>query len=73
MAYVNHVPASFPGAAVFERAVAFFRAQALVIAQYRAYLSAVEELEALSDRALADIGVYRGSIKEVAARAAFDL
>ncbi|MDP5326369.1 MAG: DUF1127 domain-containing protein [Paracoccaceae bacterium] len=71
MAYVNHVPASFPGAALFERTVAFFRAQALVIAQYRAYLIAVEELEGLSDRELADIGVYRGSIKEVAARSAF--
>ena len=47
MAYVNHVPASFAGAALFERTVAFFRAQALVIAQYRAYLIAVEELEGL--------------------------
>jgi uncharacterized protein YjiS (DUF1127 family) len=36
------------------------------IADYRLYLATLGELESLSDRDLADLGIHRSSIREIA-------
>lgn len=43
------------------------------LAQYRAYRTTLNELEALSSRELADLGLARANIRDVARSAAYDL
>lgn len=41
-------------------------------AQYRTYRKTLEELESLTDRELADMGIARHSIRAIAYQAAYD-
>ena len=40
--------------------------------RYRTYRQTLEELEALSDRELADLSISRGQVRGIAYRAAYD-
>ena len=42
------------------------------MSQYRTYRRTLEELEVLSDRELADLGLVRGQIPSIAYRAAYE-
>ena len=50
----------------------FINGVSVRFAQYRTYRRTLDELEALSDRELADLGVSRHLIRAVAYRAAYD-
>ena len=41
-------------------------------AQYRTYRQTLTELETLSDRELADLGIHRSNLRGIAYRAAYD-
>ncbi len=40
--------------------------------QYRSYRQTLDELQSLSDRELADLGVHRSQLRSIAYRAAYD-
>ena len=42
------------------------------LSQYRAYRSTVRELQACSNRELADMGIYRADIHRIAQQAAYE-
>lgn len=43
-----------------------------MLADYRLYLETRDELNALGDRALADLGLSRSDVHDIARRAAYD-
>ena len=50
----------------------FLNGVSVRFAQYRTYRRTLDELEALTDRDLADLGVSRHQLRAVAYRAAYD-
>jgi uncharacterized protein YjiS (DUF1127 family) len=69
MAFVNTTPAARKG---FADRIAIIRATVgTAIAQRRTYLRTVAELNSLSDRELADLGISRLGIAEIAREAAY--
>jgi len=68
MAYVN-VKTARPTLA--DRISAWWAGSREKAAQYAIYRRTIRELESMSDRDLADIGISRGQIADIAAEAAF--
>lgn len=60
-----------PNAALSERLHAFTSALSERYAQYRLYRRTLDELEALSTRELADLGLHKSALKSVAYEAAY--
>ncbi|GAA3854416.1 DUF1127 domain-containing protein [Celeribacter arenosi] len=69
MAYANDIRTATPAYAA--RSNGFFATLAERFARYRVYRETVNELEALSDRDLADLGLSRATVKAVAYEAAY--
>lgn len=69
MAYVNSTPFARKGLA--DRLAALRGLVLTAIAQRRTYAQTVAELNALTDRELADLGISRISIPEIAREAAY--
>lgn len=69
MAYVNSTPIARKGFA--DRVAALRDLVMTAIAQRRTYARTVAELNSLTDRELADLGISRISIPEVAHEAAY--
>ncbi|MFN3577908.1 MAG: DUF1127 domain-containing protein [Tabrizicola sp.] len=69
MAYVNSAPIARKGFA--DRVAALRDLVMTAIAQRRTYARTVAELNSLTDRELADLGISRISIPEVAHEAAY--
>ncbi len=70
MAYATEI--RIPGAALIERTGTFMSSLADRFAKYQLYRNTVRELEALSDRDLADLGLHRSSIRSIALESAYD-
>ena len=68
MAFLSQTAAR-PGAA--DRASGFIAEMKARYAQYRVYRTTLNELQALSDRDLADLGLNRANIQSVAHEAAY--
>ena len=58
-------------AGIADRVSTFFREMSVFNAQYRVYRTTIRELSALSDRDLADLGLSRSMIADIAHEAAF--
>ena len=58
--------------AINNRVSGFLNGASQRFAQYRTYRRTLDELEALTDRDLADLGVSRHQLRAVAYRAAYD-
>ncbi len=69
MAYVNSTPVARKGFA--DRLVVLREAVLTAIAQRRTYQRTVAELNCLTDRELADLGISRLGITEIAHEAAY--
>lgn len=69
MAYANSTPLARKGIA--DRVAALRDLVMAAIAQRRTYTQTVAELNALTDRELADLGISRISIPEIAREAAY--
>lgn len=69
MAYVNGIRRIEIGLA--ERAAAFLSGLRDNRRRYRVYRQTVNELNALSERELADLGIHRSSISAIAMEAAY--
>lgn len=69
MAYVN--TARIGGGTLFQRFAALRESFAAARAQRKIYTTTLNELEALSNRDLADLGLSRSGIKAVALEAAY--
>ncbi|MFN4192317.1 MAG: DUF1127 domain-containing protein [Tabrizicola sp.] len=69
MAFVNSTPLARKGLA--DRLAALRDVVLMAIAQRRTYAQTVAELNALTDRELADLGISRISIPEIAREAAY--
>ena len=63
---VNHAPAQAP------RFAGMFGGISRRFAQYKTYRTTLEELESLSDRDLADLGLSRSMLRSVAYKAAYE-
>jgi uncharacterized protein YjiS (DUF1127 family) len=66
MAYVNHSSRPFETTWLGRRLVSRWPEIGERLALYRKYRSTLEELSNLSDRELADFGMDRGSIRDIA-------
>jgi uncharacterized protein YjiS (DUF1127 family) len=71
MSYSTHSDRDFAGAPIWHVLLAAMREMARRSAQRRAYHSTVRELSALSDSGLADAGIHRGDIRDLARRLAY--
>ena len=69
MAYVNTTRVARKG--LLDRLAAFKDSMATAIQSRQVYLRTVAELNALTDRELADLGIARISIPEIAREAAY--
>ena len=70
MSMFNEVASVRP--AINHRMGGFLNGVSQRFAQYRTYRRTLDELEALTDRDLADLGVSRHQLRAVAYRAAYD-
>ncbi|KMK66657.1 DUF1127 domain-containing protein [Puniceibacterium sp. IMCC21224] len=70
MAYATHITSAAQGTdvSVFSALLTKLRLQ---LAQRRTYNQTLRELEALSNRELADLGISRSSIRSIAQEAAY--
>ena len=68
MAYVNSRSSSV---SIADRFAAFFKVAKDMVERRRVYAQTVAELSNLSDRDLADLGLARGNINEIAYEAAY--
>jgi uncharacterized protein YjiS (DUF1127 family) len=66
MAYVNHSSRSIETTWLGQRLVSRWPELGERLALYRKYRTTVEELSNLTDRELADFGMDRGSIRDIA-------
>ena len=62
----THSDQAFPTASISQVLVAAMRGVAYRWAQRRTYRTTVRELSALSDAGLADAGIHRGDIRDIA-------
>ncbi len=69
MAFANETRSISPS--IFERVSKFFKEMSAFNAQYRVYRETVRELSVLSNRDLADLGLNRSMITDIAREAAF--
>jgi uncharacterized protein YjiS (DUF1127 family) len=69
MAYITTTRA--PSASFFARLVALKSALTSMLNQRQIYLTTLRELNALSDRDLADLGLHRALIRDIAYQAAY--
>lgn len=69
MAYVNNARASAP--VIPEGISGVLKSVKAALERRAVYSRTVRELEALSDRELADLGIARVSIRDIAAQAAY--
>jgi uncharacterized protein YjiS (DUF1127 family) len=72
MAHAAHIEQSFGSSLWQSLSTGLTTTLAQRLAQRRAYRATCEELSALSDRDLADIGLYRADIEDIARRAALE-
>lgn len=70
MAYTSHNTRIFGGFSVWQRLIELPAHLAERTAKYRLYRETLGELSRLSDRELADVGISRGMIRDVALEAA---
>ena len=66
MAYVTHPTRSFESSWLGRRIVSRWPELGDRLALYRRYRATLEELSMLSDRELADIGMHRSNLREIA-------
>lgn len=71
MAYVNSARATAPS--IFETLLHPMGALRLAVQRRRVYAQTVAELNSLSDRDLADLGLHRSLIRAVAKEAAYGI
>ena len=71
MTYSTHSDQAFAAASIWHILSAPMRTLARRSAQRRAYHSTVRELASLSDDALADAGIHRGDIRDIARSLAY--
>ena len=71
MAYSTYSDQNFAAASIWQVLSAPVRTLARRSAQRRAYHSTVRELSALSDSGLADAGIHRGDIRDIARSLAY--
>ena len=71
MSYSTHSDQAFSAAPIWQVLMAAMRGVARRSAQRRAYHSTVRELSALSDSGLADAGIHRGDIRDIARSLAY--
>ena len=71
MAYVSSSRTAVPG--LGDRIVALYKVVGQSMQRRRAYLQTLDELKSLSDRDLADVGVERDQIPQVARGAAYGI
>lgn len=70
MAVTSHIDVrEGSGLGRLQAAVEGYRA---AVARYRVYLNTFNEMNALSDRDLADLGLHRSELRRVAHQAAYD-
>lgn len=70
MAYVPHMSHAHEGAPAALPVGGLWTALAARLDRYRNYRRTLDELTVLSDRELADIGIHRGMIHDIAREAA---
>ncbi|SLN26308.1 hypothetical protein PSA7680_01148 [Pseudoruegeria aquimaris] len=70
MAIASNITTTNAGA--FDRIQAAFRALSERVAQYKVYRATINELQELSNRELADLGISRSMIKRLAYEAAYE-
>lgn len=70
MAYAQHTDRTFDGLALGQRAGHLRESLSARLTWYRNYRRTLDELAQLSDRDLADLGMHRSLIREVAREAA---
>jgi uncharacterized protein YjiS (DUF1127 family) len=70
MAYAQHTDRAFDGLALGQRAAHLRESLSARLAWYRHYRRTLDELAQLSDRDLADLGMHRSLIRDVAREAA---
>ena len=70
MAYVTHKDHALGGASIWQPLATLKANLAQRLVQYRAYRSTVNELAMLTDRELADLGIHRADIRDIAQVAA---
>lgn len=68
MAYMNST--STTQVALFDRLVGVFTLAKRTLQRRKIYMTTVRELQALSNRELADLGIYRADIAKIAMEAA---
>jgi uncharacterized protein YjiS (DUF1127 family) len=66
MAYASHPARPFETTWLGQRLVSRWPELGERLAQYRRYRATLDELDLLSDRELADIGMHRSNIREIA-------
>ena len=71
MAYTTHTAGSTAAPSLWQRLGDLRATLNARAAQYRLYRSTVSELASLSDRDLADLGLHRSMIRDVATEAAY--
>ena len=70
MAHMTHNDHALGGASIWQPLAALKANLAQRLVQYRAYRSTVSELIMLTDRELADLGIHRADIRDIAQDAA---
>lgn len=71
MAYITDTPRALDGTTFSGRLAQLRTILSTRLANYRTYRATLAELSDLSDRDLADVGLSRGMIRDVAAGAAY--
>ncbi|MEM9798425.1 MAG: DUF1127 domain-containing protein [Pseudomonadota bacterium] len=71
MAYVTYGNSAATSTSLRDRLVARIDAARVAWGQWRTYRTTLAELSRLSDRDLADLGLFRGNLREVAIKAAY--
>ncbi len=66
MAYAPHPTRTFETTWLGQRLVSLWPALGDHLVQYRRYRATLEELSMLTDRELADIGLHRSNIRDIA-------
>ncbi len=67
MAYLNDTSRALGGISLAQRLIQLPAALSAQLANYRTYRATLAQLSALSDRDLDDVGLTRGTIRDVAA------
>jgi uncharacterized protein YjiS (DUF1127 family) len=66
MAYTNHPTRTFETSWLGQRLVSYWPELGERLALYRQYCATLDELSTLSDRELANIGMHRSSLRDIA-------